>query len=56
MFLDAVQFMHSQGLTDTGKYVVIGVRDDEPYTKDMSQDVMFYGEYVSLFDLGVLGN
>ncbi|GFR89973.1 guanylate cyclase [Elysia marginata] len=34
--------MHSLGLTSTGQYVVIGVRDDLPYRLELSENLMFY--------------
>ncbi|GFO22234.1 hypothetical protein PoB_004873900, partial [Plakobranchus ocellatus] len=42
MFLDAVRYMHTQGISSTDKYVVIGVRNDDPYTDTMSESLMFY--------------
>ena len=44
MYLDFVSILQDMGLTDTGEYVVIGVKDDETYDYDKAVDYMFVGK------------
>ncbi|XP_048248100.1 guanylate cyclase 32E-like [Haliotis rufescens] len=40
-FIDFVRFLNRLGLTDTGEYVVIGIRDDETYNPESNTDFIF---------------
>ncbi|XP_059168418.1 guanylate cyclase 32E-like [Physella acuta] len=41
MFYDFITQLKTAGLTDTGEYVVIGVRDDMPFNDTLSVSLMF---------------
>lgn len=43
LFIDFVRTMYQLGLTDTGEYVIIGVRNEEPFQDYMSTELMFDG-------------
>ncbi|XP_041362491.1 guanylate cyclase 32E-like [Gigantopelta aegis] len=40
-FIDFVRFLHKLGLTDSGEYVVIGIRDDEDYNIAETAEFLF---------------
>jgi hypothetical protein len=48
LFTDFVNVLQAMGLTDTGEYVVIGIRDDEAYDYKNYQKYMFLGNIVLL--------
>ncbi|XP_076449001.1 guanylate cyclase 32E-like [Babylonia areolata] len=41
LFIDFVNTLQSMGLTDTGEYVVIGIKDDEAYDYSKAMDYIF---------------